>query len=330
MYELTNVENDIRNRCLERGEPEFSSLPKLPKQVGGDTDILIGSKYLRYFPREIHKFESGLTICESVFSSSDGTRGIVGGPHEEWEKFERSSGVAMSNVVYKATTLIVRESWTMERDVPLLGEKEQFSQEDIDEPICCEMLDFSLPNDSRVKCDVAPVCGQPVACAANRAPVGVKFFDEIENGGCDVTYRCGECRECKKCKNGPSIEAKSLQDEVEDNLIEKCVTCDLESSFVSAKLPFLADPLTHLEASNELVALKVFNRQVKILNANEQDKRSVLNFEQNLQNLGCVEYLSDLPEHERQLIERSPVKYFIPWRPVLQGGFCQHSMQDGL
>ena len=316
MYELTNVENDIRNRCLEGGEPEFSSLPKLPKKVGGDTDILIGSKYLRYFPREIHKFESGLTICESVFSSSDGTRGIVGGPHEEWEKFERSSGVAMSNVVYKATTLIVRESWTIERDVPLLGEKEQFSQEDIDEPICCEMLDFSLPNDSMVKCDVAPVCGQPVACAANRAPAGVKFFDEIENAGCDVTYRCGECRECKKCKNGPSIEAKSLQDEVEDNLIEKCVTCDLESSFVSAKLPFLADPLTHLEASNELVALKVFNRQVKILNANEQDKRSVLNFEQNLQDLGCVEYFSDLPEHERQLIERNPVKYFIPWRPV--------------
>ena len=76
-----------------RGELEFSSLPKLPKQVGGDTDILIGSKYLRYFPREIHKFESGLTICESVFSSSDGTRGIVGGPHEEWENLKGVQGL---------------------------------------------------------------------------------------------------------------------------------------------------------------------------------------------------------------------------------------------
>ena len=27
--------------------------------VGGDTAILIGSKYLRYLPKEVHEFESG-------------------------------------------------------------------------------------------------------------------------------------------------------------------------------------------------------------------------------------------------------------------------------
>ena len=316
-YELSNVENDIRQRCLESGAPDFSLLPKLPKKVGGDTDILIGSKYLRYFPKEIHKFESGLTIFESVFTSSDGTRGIIGGPHEDWEKFERSSGVAMSNVVYNATTLIVRQAWTIEREIPLLGEKEQLSQEDLDKAFCCEMLDPELPDDSAAPSDdSAPVCEQRVACVGKRAPQHVRFFDEIESAGCDVTYRCGECRECKKCKSGPRIEAMSLQDEMEDTLIEKCIVCDLELSFTIAKLPFLADPLTHLEASNEHVALRVFNRQVKTLNANEQDKLSVLAFEQNLQDLGCVEYFSDLPEAERLLIERSPVKYFIPWRPV--------------
>ena len=335
-YELTNVENDIQQRCLESGEPDFSSLPKLPRKVGGDTDILIGSKYLRYFPKEIHKFESGLTICESVFASSDGTRGIIGGPHEEWEKYERSSGVAMSNVVYNAMTQIVRQSWTIERDMPLLGEKEQLSQEDLDEPLCCEMLDPELPNgsarsydDSELVCEQvacvarsAPSYNDPEveceqnACVAKRAPQHVRFFDEIESAGCDVTYRCGECRVCKNCLKGPRIEAMSLQDEMEDNLIEKCISCDLQLSFTVAKLPFLADPLTHLEASNEHVALKVFNRQVKTLNANERDKISVLSFEQNLQDLGCVEYFSDLPEPERLLIERSPVKYFIPWRPV--------------
>ena len=120
-YQLTNVENDIRKRCQEVGKPDFSVLPRLPKSVGGDTDILIGSKYLRYFPTEIHRFESGLTVCESIFTSTDGTRGIIGGPHAEWEQFEKAAGVAMSNVAYHASALIVRQSWTIERDMPLLG-----------------------------------------------------------------------------------------------------------------------------------------------------------------------------------------------------------------
>ena len=70
---------------------------------------------------------------------------------------------------------------------------------------------------------------------------------------------------CKKCKAGPRVEAISLQDEMENNMIEKCVMVDLKLSTTIAKLPFLADPLTHLEASNEHAALKVFNSQVRIL-----------------------------------------------------------------
>ena len=308
-YQLTNVENDIRQRCQEVGEPDFSVLPQLPKSVGGDTDILIGSKYLRYFPTEVHRFESGLTVCESMFTSTDGTRGIVGGPHAEWEQFERAAGVAMSNVAYHASALIVRQSWTIERDMPLLGGKEQLSLDDIDSPICCEVLDPELPDGSALFCE-------NLACVAKRVPQHVKLFDEIECTGCDVTYRCGECRTCKKCKAGPRVEAISLQDEMENNMIEKCVMVDLKLSTTIAKLPFLADPLTHLEASNEHVALKVFNSQVRILNANVSDKRSVLAFEQSLHDLGCVEYYSELSEPERLLIDRSPVKYFIPWRPV--------------
>ena len=110
-------------------------MPKLPKMVGGDTDFLIGSKYLRYFPKEVHRFESGLTICESLFLSSDGSRGIIGGPHKDWEKFENSSGVSMSNVVYHATTQIVRQSWTIQKDIPLLGDKVELSQDNVDPPI---------------------------------------------------------------------------------------------------------------------------------------------------------------------------------------------------
>ena len=62
-------------------------MPKLPKSgVGGDADILIGSKYNRYFPKPIFKLETGLEIFESVFVSPCGSRGVVSGPQKDFSE----------------------------------------------------------------------------------------------------------------------------------------------------------------------------------------------------------------------------------------------------
>ena len=100
-YELTNVEKDIRERCQRIGGNELMSrLPRLPLKVGGDTDILIGIKYSKYFPKLVHEFESGLCIYESAFRSPKGTRGVLGGPHKEFSRVENSSDVHISKVSY--------------------------------------------------------------------------------------------------------------------------------------------------------------------------------------------------------------------------------------
>ena len=52
------------------------------------------------------------------------------------------------------------------------------------------------------------------------------------------------------------------------------------------------------------------------LNANPEDRRSVLEFEQKLQDMGFVDYVSNLKPSEREMIINSESKYFIPWRPV--------------
>ena len=47
-YDLGSVENEIRKNCKQQNQNLVHRLPKLPKSgVGGDTDILIGSKYNR-------------------------------------------------------------------------------------------------------------------------------------------------------------------------------------------------------------------------------------------------------------------------------------------
>ena len=54
--------------------------------MGGDTDILVGIKYARYFPKIVFAFETGLSIYESVVKTPCDTRGIVGGPYREFSK----------------------------------------------------------------------------------------------------------------------------------------------------------------------------------------------------------------------------------------------------
>ena len=83
-YELSKVETFIKEKCQNVKPKLVQYLPKLPKYVGGDTDILIGSKYNKYFPKSKFKLDSGLEIFESVFVSSDGSRGVVSGPHCEF------------------------------------------------------------------------------------------------------------------------------------------------------------------------------------------------------------------------------------------------------
>ena len=57
----TQVQQDIiESYKLADNDPE--SLPKLPKFVGGETDFMIGVKYLKYFPKLVFKLPTGLTI----------------------------------------------------------------------------------------------------------------------------------------------------------------------------------------------------------------------------------------------------------------------------
>ena len=87
-YELSGVEADVREKINDASLLE--KLPKLSGRVGGETDILLGSKYLRIHPREVWRCEeTGLTVAESFFLSVDGTAGVINGPHASFTEMER-------------------------------------------------------------------------------------------------------------------------------------------------------------------------------------------------------------------------------------------------
>ena len=70
----------------DRNNPR--DLPQFQKYVGGDTDFMLGIKYLRYYPEKLFQLPSGLTIHISCLKNADGTRGVVGGPHKVFTEIE--------------------------------------------------------------------------------------------------------------------------------------------------------------------------------------------------------------------------------------------------
>ena len=61
-YFLGETKN-LREDFTSTGQQK--TLPKLPKHVGGDTDIMLGALYNRYLPNQVHKMLNGLAIYES-------------------------------------------------------------------------------------------------------------------------------------------------------------------------------------------------------------------------------------------------------------------------
>ena len=323
-YTLTDVVNDVRGKCgAIGGQKLLSRFPDFPTSAGGGTDILLGSRYKRYFPKEIYELEDGLSILRSVFSGVDGARGVLNGPHEGFGQAKNGSHFSTPAAYY---TEIVNDYHRMirkrlENSIPLLGEKPTYTNDDVDEPICCQNIDPDLEQTQSIPCESVSVClserdAPRFEClAVKRTPKDVKRFEEIEAAGTDITYRCNDCRNCKNCLKGPILEAISIEEEQGQNLIEKCVDADINLKITVAKLPFILDPDTHL-VNNEHVALKVYNSQIRFLNDRPDDKKCILEFEQKLQDMKCVDYVSNLNEPDRKMILEHAVKNFIPWRPV--------------
>ena len=62
----------------------------MPSNVGGEVDIMVGVKYLKYFPEQIFRLPTGLTIYNVAFNNYDGSKGVIAGPHasftKDWEQ----------------------------------------------------------------------------------------------------------------------------------------------------------------------------------------------------------------------------------------------------
>ena len=167
------VKEDICNAYKERRNNE-KDLPKLPDFVGGDIDIMVGAKYLRYHPHPVFSLSNGLTVFESVFPGVDGNNGIIGGPHRVFTEIDRERS---KNCQYVYCT-------------------PQFPTHCYDSK--CNNLPCLDVNDHSTHCF--------------SFPEEIKCVEKTENTVSEISYRCTNCHQCQKCKEEEHIQFTSIEE----------------------------------------------------------------------------------------------------------------------
>ena len=303
-YDLREVECDIRSQCESDGG-DLNALPQLPNEVGGDTDILIGAKYFYTHPREVYRSKSGLAIFDSPFLSSDGTTGVLIGPHKRFSEIEQefhssnpSQNLTVKSSYYAPSVIEYRNAYFEMTNNTALG---------------------NIPDDTDSLCGVdqlQALDSSSGALTVRKSPKCVKVFDEVDTAGTEVTYRCVDCRGCEKCRKSKQVDSVSMQDEIEQGIIDRSVTVDTEARKTTHLLPFVADPDARLDpVAQERLALKIYQGVIKRLDDMPAEKDAIIQSESKLHDLGYVFWLEDLPKEIQEYI-LTHIRYFIPWRAV--------------
>ena len=293
------VLGDIRKAYQEAGG-NICNLPNVPKVVGGDVDMMIGIKYLRYHPERVFQLPSGLTIYKSMFTNSDGSRGVIGGPHRVFSEIEANFFQKGQFHAYLSDQFkVYQNGYKVNPDLSLLSVK------------CNKDVFENLLLDNNNHGENTPY--KNVLSARNQ-----RIFNEIEFAGSEISYRCSKCRNCKDCRHHEQIESVSIKEEMEQELINQSVTINVDQQITTASLPLLQNPSIAL-VPNKNKALQVYYQQVKKLNKCPQDKADVIASELKLHQLGHVAFVKDLTPAQQNYLKNHTIQNYIAWRAVWNG-----------
>ena len=328
VWKLTDAFAELE-QSYESEYPDGERLPSVPDQVGGQpVDIMLGIRYIIYFPKLIYNLPHGLGVYKSVFKGSGDHQGILGGPHKAWfEAIEASNFMGTSAYLscemraYQAQTTCLRFIVDRCEAEELDKTEDEFFLEDNSEA-------ESTINEANVICEY-------YHCSKHSRQDGwminanwnlkntiynlrseERLMNEIEVMGTEATYRCINCRNCDMCRKGDRLEQVSLQEELEQAMITDSVKYIPEEQRVEATLPFLEDPSIKLKP-NKHIAFKILESQMKLFENHPEMRLDTLKSHEKLLSKGHVINIEDISEDEKFRMNFAPGEgYFIPWRTV--------------
>ena len=165
-------------------------LPDLPAFVRGHTDIMIGIKYLRYYPEKVFQLPSGLAIDKSWFKNADGTRGVIGDPHRVFAEIETSHQVNLRSFLTDQYKLF-KSGYQVNPDASMLHGK--FKKDHLNNAV---VNTYQFKNADEAKTTQSLLLRKQ------------KMFEDVENTGSEIIYRCSKFRNCKVWKEHSTDEIK--------------------------------------------------------------------------------------------------------------------------
>ena len=317
--------DDKQNKLLQNA--------KVPNQVGGEVDILIGIKYNALFPTLIHMLPNGLGIYKlRIKSHGSKHNAVIAGPHSSFDQLLKKVG----NMAYLLQTF--QESVQHWRSIvaPKIRELEGPPMSEKDELLAFNMnsqenkgylastdshFDFIEPVDDvldkvfKVPC---PDCDSlSTANAADLTISKMKQIVEAQDKGLQIDYKCPKCRRCVECLKPIETERISIREEAEMAEISESVKLDLENKRIICSLPLRGAEEEFL-STNKAQAEKVLNQQCAKYFKDEHTKPVILKAFKKLFDNKHAKLLKDLPPETVEKILSKKVNHFIPWRVVFK------------
>jgi hypothetical protein len=83
MFQLTAAWQELNQAAL-KATPAVR-IPEADPEVGGRcVDIILGSRYLKYYPVLEFSLPSGLSVYRAKLQSASGCQAVLGGPYSAW------------------------------------------------------------------------------------------------------------------------------------------------------------------------------------------------------------------------------------------------------
>ena len=298
---LSEVKSQYKNNSV------LQSL-NIPPVLGGEVDMILGSKYLKIYPEPIQVTPSGLTVSMSRLRSPDGKpTAVISGPvkfvNQIFQtKYAKDCIESMKAMLVHASTYRP----TLEY-FPKAAYLDELVDEDIPEILnaachtCCgrRCVDKLSHNQEPAVCDIT-VQGE------------LQRFMELQEAGLKTEFRCKQCRSCLDCRKGAGHEKLSMKQEAENELIRQSITINKEEGFAVAKLPFIMPPNENLK-NNRHIAMKMLDRVLKKYCTDPEKRALVLSGLNKMIEKKHLVYVDDLSKEHRNMLEKSPVSYYIPW-----------------
>ena len=253
---------------------------KVPMEVGGVVDVIIGSRYNSVTPTPVHSLPSGFTIYAMQLETHDPEiNAVIGGPHKTFTLLVSQMGgicevrksinflqAAINNYnMHGAPKIPHLPTKTLEYAKDCFADEYELDDTDFDPFLELseeEENELSSASTNHIDFSVADLPCQCTTCfhsylTDDEKISDIKYWFKQMEGGLTVEYRCPACRDCLKCKNSDTTEKVSLREEVEQRQIVDSVKLDLENKRVVVKLPKRGQDDQFLTTNRDL-AMKVY------------------------------------------------------------------------